>query len=322
MPTTRRRRALVAVLVLVTVLVAVVAVAVAVRPGPPSASPPPRTPAPSPTPTTTPTTTPPTATPSPSTSPPGPAPGVDGRSFTLASFNTLGASHTTRTGKLPQLASGAARTPAAIRLLDRHRVDVVGLQEFQGSQFRAFRARAGGTWATFSARGDTENAIAWRRDRWQLVSARTFGVPYFGGHPRSMPIVRLRDRVSGREMYFVNVHNPADTRRFGKQPEFRAAAVRREVALMRQLARTRVPVFLTGDMNDRRDVYCALTTGRLMVAADAGRGGDRCRPPTDAGIDWIFGRGGFTFSRFVRDRTPRRDGTSDHPIVVTRVTFS
>ncbi len=278
------------------------------------------TPAPTaPTPTA-PTPTAPTPT-EPAPTAPTPTATVDGDTFTLASFNVLGASHTGPTGKAAELASGVERIPATVELLARHGVDVVGLQEFQGSQFRAFRELAGSTYATYSDRDDTENAIAWSRDRFVLVSGRTFGVPYFQGRERRMPVVRLRDRVSDRELYVVNVHNPADTRQYARQAGNRTAAVEREVALLRRLARTGTPVLLTGDMNDKQGVFCALTAGGLMVAANGGQAEPRCRLPADAGIDWIFGHGDLRFEDYRVDRSPRRDGTSDHPIVVTRVRF-
>ena len=237
--------------------------------------------------------------------------------FTLASFNTLGSNHTSASGKEPELASGSQRTPGAIALLESYGVDVAGLQEFQTPQFTTFTAQVGDTWATWSAPGDTENSIVWRRARFELVSARLLPVPYFGGHDRQMPVVRLRDRQTGREYVFVNIHNPADTRRFPRQAAYRAAALTRERAFLERLD-AGVPVFLTGDMNDTHDVYCVLTAGGLMEAA--GGGGRGCRPPADHGIDWIFGSGSVTLSDYVVDRSPRRDGTSDHPIVVTTVT--
>ena len=278
-----------------------------------------RRPTPSSSPLPTPSVS--TAAPAPSLSPSAsPSASTPADSFVLATFNTLGSSHTSASGKEPELASGADRTPGMIGYLTRHHVDVVGLQEFQGPQSRAFRRLAGSTYGVWSASNDTENAIAWRKDRWELVSGRTFAVPYFGGHTRRMPIVHLRDRTSGRQVVFVNVHNPADTRQFHAQGAFRSAAVAREIALLRQLQRQGHPVFLTGDLNDKHDAFCGLTAHGLMVSASGGRTSP-CRPPAGSGIDWIFGRGGFTFTDFTRDRRPRADGTSDHPIVTTRVVF-
>jgi len=235
--------------------------------------------------------------------------------FTVATFNTLGSSHTEATGKKPRLASGVARTRGVIELLDKYGVDVVGLQEFQRPQQRAFRTQAGDTFATWAPSGDPENSIAWRRDRWDLVAVDSFSIPYFDGHPRRMPIVRLRDRSTGREALFVNVHNPADTRRYPHQARWRAAAVGREVTLVRRLERsTGIPVFLTGDLNDRRTGPCGLVGRASMTASN----GAACTLPRAAGIDWILGSDAVQFGNHTADSSALVKATSDHPFVVTR----
>ena len=109
----------------------------------------------------------------------------------MATFNVLGDSHTGREARRAGMASGPARIRGAVQLLERYGVDVVGLQEFQRPQAVAFTRLAGSTYALWSAPGDTENAIAYRRDRWSLVGAETVAIPYFNGHIRRMPVVRL-----------------------------------------------------------------------------------------------------------------------------------
>jgi endonuclease/exonuclease/phosphatase family metal-dependent hydrolase len=307
---THRRTVLLA-LVVVLLAVAAVVVVVQVHDG--------GSPRGGPRPTATPSS--PSSLPSSTAPPTSPSSPAD-HTFVVATFNVLGNSHTSATGKDPGLASGAARTPAVVRLLEEHHVDLVGLQELQRPQADAFRRLTAGTWDVFSDPADTENSVAWRRDRWLLVSARTFPVPYFSGRPKPMPLVRLRDRVTGRELYVLDVHNPADhTRYFRHQSGYRAVAVRREVALVRRLATPRVPVLLLGDMNDRSRIFCPLTRHGLMTSASGGDPGPPCRPRADAGIDWVFGTLGLRFSDYLVDRSPRHDGTSDHPIVVTRAGF-
>ena len=216
------------------------------------------------------------------------------------------------------MASGPARIRGVVRLLEKYGVDVVGLQEFQRPQHRAFVSQAGDTYAVWSPRGDTENSIAWKRDRWDLVSTSAVSIPYFDGHHRRMPVVRLRDRVTGAESIFVNVHNPADTHRYPRQARWRQAAVAREVALVRRLrASTGVPVFLTGDMNDHRQVFCQLVGRGAMTASNGGGAARGCNAPPSAGIDWIFASGA-QFSDHTVDRSPLVKATTDHPFVVTR----
>lgn len=258
---------------------------------------------------------------------PDPSPGgvvsaawaTDADAFTIATFNVLGASHTGPGGKRASMASGVARMPGVVRLLGTYGVDVIGLQELQRPQYKAFLAETGGRYAVWSPRGDTENAIAWRRERWDLVSTEAVSMPYFEGNPRRMPVLRLRDRSTGRDAFFVNVHNPADTRRHPRQGHWRDVAVAREAALVRRLASsTGLPVFLTGDMNDRRAVFCRLTGRGAMTASHGGGGqGTSCSPPRHAGIDWIFSAGG-EFSHHTVDDAIAVDATSDHPFVVTR----
>jgi endonuclease/exonuclease/phosphatase family metal-dependent hydrolase len=238
--------------------------------------------------------------------------------FTIATFNVLGDSHTRGNGTRAWMASGPARTPGVVRLLEKYGVDVVGLQELQRPQYRAFMMRAGGTYAVWSPAGDTENAIAWRRRRFSLVSASTVSIPYFDGRRRRMPVVRLRDRSTGRESTFVNVHNPADTRRFPHQGRWRHAAVAREVAMVRRLTRSGRSVLLTGDLNDRRSPFCALAGDAGMAASNGGAARSRCNPPQHAGIDWIFAAGGAQFSDHTVDDSRAVDAVSDHPFVVTR----
>ena len=239
-------------------------------------------------------------------------------SFVMASFNVLGHSHTQPGGHHPAWASGAARMKGAITLLDRYAVEVVGLQELQRSQRRALTQIAGDRYAVYSPPGDTDNSIAWRRDRWAFVSADTVPIPYFHGNRRDMPVVRLRSLASGGEAIFMNVHNPANVR--GNAARFRREAIRRELAVMRSLSsRYDAPAFLTGDFNERGGAFCALTAGGTLTASAGGSHAGRCVPPRRSGIDWIFGTNRATWTGHSVVQTPKRSAISDHPLVVARV---
>ncbi len=239
--------------------------------------------------------------------------------FTVATFNMLGASHTGRGGNKPHWAGGATRARWAVRLLERHGVDVVGFQEMQAVQARTFRARAGGRYRLYSAPGDTDNSIAWDRSVFSLVSATTERIPYFGGHVRHMPVVLLRENRTGQDVYFVNVHNPADTRQHPHNAHWRAVATRRELALVKALRSHGDPVFVTGDMNDRRRAFCRFTASGDLHAAAGGSHAGGCRAPGYHGIDWIFGSAGTRFSRFTVDRSALVRRTTDHPVVIAHV---
>jgi endonuclease/exonuclease/phosphatase family metal-dependent hydrolase len=84
-----------------------------------------------------------------------------------------------------------------------------------------------------------------------------------------------------------------------------------------------VPVFITGDMNEREEYFCAMTRNGDMHAANGGSNtGGECRPPrlpNRTRIDWILGSGGAEFSDYVADESMQSSMISDHPLVVARV---
>ena len=252
----------------------------------------------------------------PSAEPVTPEPEAD---FVVATFNVLGNSHTTETGKEPDLDSGSRRVRRAIRVLNDAKVDVVGLQEMQRPQARAFETIAGDEWRLFHSAADSENSIAWRRDAWAKVRARTVGVPYFDGNERRMPLVLLRHKETGVKVWFFNVHNPANTARFPDQADHRARATAIEIDLLDRLARGKAPVVFLGDLNDRQGAFCGFTESGNFVAATGEAREDPCQDPAYNGIDWIFGTSDLTFTNW----TVLGDGvvgvTSDHPLVTVSV---
>ncbi|MCW2926883.1 MAG: hypothetical protein JWM86_851 [Thermoleophilia bacterium] len=222
----------------------------------------------------------------------------------IGSFNVLGASHTSASGNSPELASGAQRTPGMISYLKKYDVDVVGLQEFQPSQQDAFRAAKSG----YSMHGDKDNVIAWKSDKYQLVSSRSIKVPYFEGKERDMPVVQLEEKATGKRAWFINVHNPADTANHHGQQGYRTEAMKRERELVTQLRASGLPVFIVGDFNERGEARSTMTAGNLLTASDPKSGQE--------GIDWVFGTGPVRFTGNVIDQDPKRQKVSDHPIVV------
>ena len=246
---------------------------------------------------------------------PEPPPVLD---FTLTTFNMLGSSHTSGSGKRPGMASGRVRAGRAAALLRRHGTDVAGFQELQGSQLAAMYRQTGFSfYPGFSlARRDSENSIGWRSDAWQAVETHVIGIPYFNGHRRSMPYVRLRNLSTGLEAWFANFHNPADTRQYHHQQRWRDRATAIEIDLVNRLIRdTDLPVFLTGDMNERASYFCRMTARAPMVAARGGSNVGGCQPGSPRAVDWIFGSQGVTFTGYSEDRSHLVDITTDHPVV-------
>jgi hypothetical protein len=78
---------------------------------------------------------------------------------------------------------------------------------------------------------------------------------------------------------------------------------------------------VTGDMNDRRDVFCTLT-GRAAMTASNGGAGQGCHAQASEGIDSIFGNQLVESSDHTVDHSQLVQATSDHTFVVTRARVS
>jgi hypothetical protein len=262
--------------------------------------------------------------------------------FTISSFNLLGSSHTPVGGKR---AVGTTRMVWAKTLLDRHHVDVAGFQEMQSDQYLRFMQLTAATdpvthapltdpetglpvptWGVYPGlslrKRDSENSIAWRLDKFDLVQSTTFTIPYFDGNPRPMPLVLLRDKASGMLFYVANVHNPADTKQYRHQQKWRTLAKQVEASLQNQLSSTGIPRLFTGDMNERATFFCSMVSTAPVKAA---RGGTYRKGVCDAkkprAVDWVVGSHKATFSGYYEDRSPLVAKTTDHPVISTDVTF-
>lgn len=229
-------------------------------------------------------------------------------SFNIASFNVLGSSHTAAGGNKAGMRDGADRMRGALEAMEKHNVDIAGMQEFQGPQQAAFKKLAPGY--AMAAEGD--NAVVWNKEKFKLVERRSVTIPYFEGHGRKMPVVQLEDRQTGKRVWVVNIHNPADTKDHPHNAANRAKAINIEQHLMRELQGTGVPVMFVGDFNERNTVDNDL--------AQAGM--DSARPnAARSEIDWIFGSKGVDFSNYSADHSTQSSGISDHPIIVSTATI-
>ena len=238
----------------------------------------------------------------------------------MASFNTQGAVHTRHNGR----ASGTTRTVWMKDLLLAHHVDLVALQEFERVQVSTFLRVAGGTYDVYPGVAgrsrDGENAIAWRKDTFELVRGQTRPYPYFNGQIRNMPRVLLRHRKTGVEFWVTSYHNPASIKKFPHQQGWRARAVSRQIADANALlGATQDQLVVAGDMNDRATYFCRMAGSTPMHSADGSTFAGGCRMAARPWIDWILGSGDVTFSAYQRDRSSFVRKTSDHPIVVTQV---
>ena len=237
--------------------------------------------------------------------------------FRVSTFNVLGDSHTAPGGDRKGWASGTKRMGWAVQLLTEADVDVVGFQEFQVPQFNAFNSLTAGGFAVYpgvdQGRRPVQNSIAWRADTWELVEGHMVQIPYFKGNPQPMPYVLLRNLGTGRLVWFLNVHNPAD--KFGKAKRWRRQATQIESDLTTRLHADGTAVVLTGDMNDRETAFCALTATSPLHAANGGSTASGCTPPVQPAVDWIFGTEDLNFLSYVKDQVGLVRRTTDHPFI-------
>ena len=242
--------------------------------------------------------------------------------FKVASFNILGYDHTVPGGSKKGYADGARRMKWAVQVLKGEGVDVVGLQEFQPQQYTKWVKKASGLYDLFPGYIDTvgflRNSIAWRRDKFRMVTSTWIKLPYFHGDVLRMPVVLLQSLATGQQFYVMNFQNPADVR--GNAQKWRLIGQRLQIALVNKLrADNNLPIIWTGDMNARKQVFCRVTKQAAMTSASGGlRTESSCAPPPGMVVDWIFGSG-VKFKRYAQIRTRKVMRTTDHHLLTAKV---
>ena len=140
---------------------------------------------------------------------------------------------------------------------------------------------------------DTENSIGWRRDAWTAVEKRTVAIPYFNGGVRQMP---LRPAAQPGHRHRGLVRELPQPRRDRALPPPAAVPGAGHPASRRSsptgCVATGLPVFITGDMNERAPYFCRLTAAAPMVAARGGSNTGALPAGRPRAVDWIFGSQG------------------------------
>ena len=228
----------------------------------------------------------------------------------VGSFNVLGSQHTAPGGDRRNFPPASVRSAGAANLIAKHGVDIVGMQELQTDQLNAIRSRTGLTaWPGLAwGSAETDNSILYDGGRFEFVSGSKFIIPFMG-RPRPQPILRLRDRETGREFYVVNTHPSAHDGRYLVERRRGQATL---VSIVNQLKQSGLPVLVTGDMNDREEFYCHVVPPAGLVASNGGSYSSGCRPPPEPiPVDWVVGSG-VTWSGYWRDTAPITNRISDH----------
>lgn len=244
---------------------------------------------------------------------------IPAATFTVASFNVLGHSHTVAGGAAARFADSGTRMGWTLTALDSAGVDVVGLQELQPQQVGHLQGRGGGTWSVWPGhtlgREAGANSIAWRHDVFELVEGKTIDIPYFEGNQYPMPYIRLRHLATGQEIWMASFHNPANKNTPAINTGYRREATRRQIVLAQSLEATGLPVFFTGDFNDRAEYFCPVTTSTALQAANGGSTGTTCVPPDKMEVDWVFGSERVDFTGYAAVEGGLVGRASDHPLV-------
>ncbi len=241
---------------------------------------------------------------------------ADETTFRVGTFNVLGSSHTAKGGNRKGWASGYTRMGWAWGLISQADLSVVGFQELEDVQYDRMRALSG--WDAYPGptldRGSIRNSLAWDPDVWDLVEANSIGIPYFGGQIIRRPVVKLKNKASGREMWFFNTHNPASTPNHGNNARWRSVAIGLEIDLANSLGADGTPVVFTGDFNDRAEAFCPIVGGTDMEAANGGGYSGGCDTPDRMDVDWIFGSS-IQWQEFTSASQGITGRVTDHPFV-------
>lgn len=253
--------------------------------------------------------------------PPPPADGAGATVFRLATVNALGNNHTRPYAHDDRFGPATTRAGWLADAVDVLNLDVVGLQETTADHLSHILRSTRGKWDAYPRPADGDLAVEaplmWRKSVWESVEETTISTQFITKVlPR--PVVRLRHRVTGKEIYVMNVHNaPWDYQRK------RDKATRVQIQKLQELEATGVPVFYIGDMNEKRTLLCKVLEKTDLVSPAGGSYDDatgRCtNPPQRMRVDWIFGSAQAGYSGFEMNRHPLLTLATDHAMALVGV---
>ncbi|WP_246210631.1 endonuclease/exonuclease/phosphatase family protein [Nocardioides piscis] len=263
-----------------------------------------------------------TSSPSPLEVEPLPAPDPAGATdFRIATVNALGNGHTRPYAHDDAFAPATTRMSWLADQLDNSAIDIMGLQEPNSDQMFHFLKAARGTWDVWprpeSGDDAVEAPLAWRTSVWEAVEKTTLTTQFISKElPR--PLVRLRHRITGKEIWVLNVHNAPWDYQFKRDK-----ATRVQLAKINELRATGVPVFYIGDMNEKRTLLCNVLKKTDLVSPYGGSYDPvtkRCtNPPSRMRVDWIFGSPEAAYSNFEYTRPPLLSLVTDHNMALVDV---
>jgi endonuclease/exonuclease/phosphatase family metal-dependent hydrolase len=157
-------------------------------------------------------------------------------------------------------------------------------------------------------------SVAWRDSDWEFVWGNTVSMPFMR-ESRRQPIVRLRHRSSGQEVYWVNAHLSP-----GNMQDDRDKGMAIISAIVKELDADGLPVLVTGDLNEHGKAFRKIACPNVMKAAVGGTStAKKCVVPKAMRVDWVFGKRG-TWSNTTVDKGALVSRTTDHAVVSSRFT--
>lgn len=233
--------------------------------------------------------------------------------FGVAMLNILGSQHTA--GGKGGFASGTSRAYAATQLLVSRGASIIGFSEIQADQLGVFTNNAPSYDVypgTSLGSAGIPTSVAWDTRVWRLVEASTLTIP-FSGQQRPSPVVRLANVATGAEVWVMNFHNSPG----GMEGE-RDQAQAIEIAKVRELEATGIPIIVTGDFNEKLEALCAFTATSLQSAV----GGGNCYPPPySPRVDWIFASESFSVNSYDVTRDAPVPYITDHHALFARLSL-
>lgn len=267
-----------------------------------------------------------------------------GGEFRIATFNLLGAGHTS-TGNAKD------RTDRALDIIrtssdkvNPKPFDIVGLQEVdelqrdiiikEATEYDIYPPKT----EKYSRTGGSRNSIIYNNSKFTLVEGGKKDFYYFNGEDEKYPYVKLADKKSGQQFIVFNTHDPTSSPSRGNQSEWRKKDAVIHLKNMEEANKDGTPVFMTGDFNSAyvirnpednglsRDelTYCIMTsTGKINNALDLskGRTGEKCpiKDTSEGGkgskIDHIYATTGIEVPKWQKIDGPDVDFATDHPVV-------
>jgi hypothetical protein len=239
-----------------------------------------------------------------------------GFDFEMATLNMLGSNHTVKGGDKGGWPAASWRTAEAAAYLKATGAQIIGTQEDKPDQLTDLTSRLGYDAYPGNSLGGTfsgNNSILWDPSRFQMVSATYFWITFMSGQ-HQQPVVLFKDIATGREFYMVNMHvsahdDPHDT-------ATRYAGYATAVAYINaKLKPTGLPVFITGDMNDREPFVSRVLDPTGFHAAVYGSACKTCFTGGRLAVDWIAATPEVTWTGFDANGVMQDRHISDHFLV-------